>query len=708
MSKRVLLDRLIWQITSISDENQLERIRTMAYLIIDTDISRNEIHNGDFWIQKWKNKIEPRKKPILGDLIKNLPVECMKILIIFDQLKNYKEILVYSDLKNENKHKNAKYIPWIEDKTLIQQFSQSIFNQYNSYPEKFLNSKQKTVFYMINYVIRCMYEIDQSAESLFGIIGSKIKHIVNQTLSETKERIRKILISQSLISIYAAVFEQIVENTCFLCQIMVRLKNSQCYFNCISICMSHGSPVLKSIGGNLLSTCITPTLDFICDWVVFGKISDPHKEFFIAKMGKKINSSDWWDKKFFIVNEHVPQMIVDSSILDLILITGKAKRFIRKFKSSCINYTNNFGSNAPYGIDLSISYKEKQNYTWKGPPFQLSMIENMHKEANSSMMYMIKNIIWIYGHLLTIRDYVLFCRGDFAHSLFTLFYESEDGDAQTLLNQAIVFSYPGTKYMNPITTEQLHNRVDLATKWTTQPRLEDLSLVYHTNPPIDIILNPAILIQYQNISSYIWHINCLSYRIDKSWFFAKRLDLLSYVFFSSKGLKQICALRHFMILTLRSILEYFSTDIILFQWNSLENRIADSTSLSDIIDSHKKYISAIWKGLFMDEQFSQVNTIIDEIFKRIEAFLLVNSEMETIYHSFIEYVNINRRWKVKGNKFYDDTKKKFNEKQSEIQSLFVTFNNTVNQLYSIAYDETKSREMQSLEIRLRSCIMYLH
>jgi len=217
--------------------------------------------------------------------------------------------------------------------------------------------------------------------------------------------------------------------------------------NALALCDNHGNPTIVEIGRALLGRGIAVMVEFIRDWVVHGRLDDPHGEFFVARSDGRVDSWDWWGARFTVVSERIPLFLVDEDLIAKIVSGGRAWNFVRKYKS--------------------LQSEILSEGEFEGRKFTTDLVSGFSAQAMKNAMKIMMEHVWVPGHLRTLNDFILFFRGDFASALFQTLCGDRRSEALNALLVPLKLCTSGAAYTNRVTGERLMERIDLQMKATT-------------------------------------------------------------------------------------------------------------------------------------------------------------------------------------------------------------------------------------------------
>ncbi|KAH0786178.1 Gamma-tubulin complex component 3 [Histomonas meleagridis] len=563
-------------------------------------------------------------------------------------------------------------------------------------------------FSLLNRILKlssCLAFIRETRNAFKGTIGSTVRVIIDKEYDSITKEISNIPIENlTLIKLYSylsgPIKERIIAST-IVCNSISSGKLPSLINRILSI-SPYGIHQVSSITSKMIDSSISVLLTFIRNWTVYGVLNDPDNEFFIKKHVGKVDSELWWSTKYELVESLVPNFLIENNVIHQILVSGKSILFMRKHRD-CFssNFVDNFGSSAPFAVNYQQpKMKEvKPEIAWSGPSFELSMVPKFAEDSMKSLMYMIKQTVWIPGHLKTIQDFILFARGDFASALYQNFNDNIDEDPPTLLLQSINQVALTKNYTNQMTKEILTDRIDLKKKWTVQPPPDEISLVYLVNPPIDTFLGKNVLLNYELIGSLVWKLKCCEFKLGNNWSLMKRLQNLSQLGFK---LRNMCLLRNLMGFVVRTVLEYLTTDIILCGWEELSNELENAKDLDNMIKSHRIYLERIMEGALQTPAMSVRLKMLTQMLNVISEFSDVVDEVEAIYDSIVQMMKKSKIFAK--NNVFGEKAKELRDVSKRVNDLYRKFETQLSQFYIMSFNEIKSKALEQLEARFRFCV----
>ncbi|OHS96978.1 Spc97 [Tritrichomonas foetus] len=713
-----LIDDLSTSILQTNDYDSIERARTFGYFLLQSPNKKNNFHDFQYWASRWKNSIKPTNLVSLDNLRDTLPPDKMPIYTLLDSLKRsaISEFNQTIETKELSLFQNTNtFTPVLTEGQIIPEIVKLLRggksttieiteNSLNSSTE--IESPDANLIRRIFRVIQCLKIIKESRLSFRGQIADSMRMVIDEEyrffisqISEIDENaatyisICALLSGQLMNRIYAATV---------ICEV-VKQSSIPSIINSIVFTHNYGLQAVRVLGSKMVEKGMNVLLRFIRNWTVYGVINDEFSEFFISKNREKSASEKWWSSRYILIEDLIPQFLVEKTLINQILNSGRAHNFLRKYKDSCVNFIDNFGSTSPFAVnfDRPKAAKIRPDLEWKGPPFELSMVSMYYTDSMRSLMYMMIHIVWIPGHLRTVQDFLLFGRGDFAAVLYQSFSESVDGDAPSLLLHAINSVTNSKNYTNSITHEILTDRLDMMKKWSVQPTAPEALITYLVNPPIDAFLGKYTLQQYDLVGHLIWKLKCCECQLCFDWHNARRLQMLEALGFKSR---RFCLLRHLILFTVRTVLQYLSTDVILVSFKEMEEKMKIAECFDDLFSAHHAYMEKILRGSFQTPEFSSHNRAFHKILETAGELTDIGQELEGIHASVLSQAKKNKGWAKKTNPFFTHALEEVADANRRVIATYAKFNEQIAEFYLLSFDNMWSMEMNQLEVRLRSCV----
>lgn len=672
-----------------------------------------QLHSTKYYYNLWKSNI--KRKEELKKLFTSFKYNKLAILKVFDVLKGTSKTLVLTKDVKKEKTEKIDSIKYIDDNDLVKELFIVLQGGYSDIltfiRDKVSIEHVKMKPYQLNITLRvsrigfCLHAIESTVRDLNGIIGMAI---VEYLTSERQKFIKLLSLSQikdlSLISLFSFVCgskSERIEACAVICN-LIDNNNSREYFTPILLTQNHGCPLVRSVGKELLDYMITAFKELSKEWIQFGVLNDPYDEFFVKKSKEEVDESNWWIKTYYIDSELIPPFITDENIIKNIISCGRAWNFIKIFKDLMMQETT-LRNIVIYNSLAEISHTRKLLSS-----SELTLTDCLN-ESMSKVMTIIKKFIWIRGHIKVIDDFMLFFRGDFALSLYEHFSFDSLSTPKHLFNIVKNNVTKGKLYRNEITKEHLIENLEITLDEDFENNRSPIGvyLSYQLPKPLKFLISDKTIENYENISQFTWRLKCIEIKLNTNW---KRNKKSPSIFAEdNKYFNQFLnGFRYQIIFTIRTIIEYISTDVLLLCANDLDKSLDTIQTFDQMLDILQDHVSTITMKLTLSQEFVEFNDNLTKLIGTIEHFNkledcinqisddiiaeLQERDEDTIDEEITEFINNMRR-------YHQDT-------ESHIRELKIIYDDQFKHLLHILSDipiEDK-KEIAFLESRLRYCL----
>ena len=431
---------------------------------------------------------------------------------------------------------------------------------------------------------------------------------------------------------------------------------------------------------NILNEVSKPFLNFILNWIKYGNLEDPFKEFFVA-INEGISDDDIWNLKYQLIAKNVPNFMRRENIIK-IFVVGKGIHFIRNYceenydlsmlikklknliddydkkenKKHDINNTEINSLNDCYDL---INYLF--NNSDEDDIMNISLIDLINKNIdlihlliNEELVKLIFDKFKFISNLESINKYLLLGQGDMMQTLMESLFEELDKPANAILlhnleynlNAAIKASNSDLK-----DSENIKNlKIILLNASQGDIGWDIFCLEYAVKLPLKIIFNNKLLKDYQKIFLFFWKIKRIKYsQINCMW---KKIKNLNFNSNKIKNNPLIKKLIHTSIIFNQEIVHfinnlhnYFSLEVLESQFKKLKFDLSQlkNLNLDELIKKHKNFVATIQQQCLLDDEnkniISKIATIFDIILKFKKVF--------DVLYSFIYEINFENNYNLK-------------------------------------------------------------
>ena len=410
---------------------------------------------------------------------------------------------------------------------------------------------------------------------------------------------------------------------------------------------------------NILNEVSKPFLTFVLNWIKYGELEDPYKEFFVDIIDG-ISNDDIWNLKYQLIVKNVPNFMKREKTIKIFEV-GKSIHFLRnycqeKFNLSNLkenldnmikNYNNKININKKEIKDKNneeidslndcydfINYLFDNSYMEKSLDISLIILINknidiIHSLMNEAVIKVIFNKFQFSSNLESINKYLLLGQGDMMQTLLESLFEELDKPANNILkhnlesqlNTSIKASNSDIKDSENIQKLNiiLLNSSQGDTGW------DIFCLEYNVKLPLNVIFNNKLMKEYQKLFLFFWKIKRIKYgQVNYIW---KKIKNINYNSIKIKNKSFIKKLINASIIFNQEIVHfitnlhnYFSLEVLETQYKKIKSDLSQIKNMNDLIKIHKLFVENIKKQCLLDDDNRTLIVKISEIFDIILKF----------------------------------------------------------------------------------------
>ena len=445
----------------------------------------------------------------------------------------------------------------------------------------------------IGQMVKYLNEFQNSINSL---IFQKAFIAVQDILEEHLSNVMAITDSLSTMTITEFTLflrSETIENlraATIICNTIYRLKGGVLY-NKLSSLTGHGDCSIHRVAQRMTKLAFEMIEEMIREWITSGDIIDTFEEFFIQSNGTYLSCSKWWQEKYSLVKEEIPNTLTQQQVID-IFETGKIINFFRIWN---------------HAVKLDVD---------KQLPLNEYIAESAEKANTIIVKLLMDNNLNTVIH--DIYDYVLLERGDFAYRFLAL-----DDDAKNIQLGSIA---------QEIAKHPIHG-FDLKisnSKW---------SFSYQIDPPLSVILTEDMMAAYYAVSSILLSLKRTEFKITR----CRMMNKDSHDF---------CSVIFQMIHFINLVLDYFHQQIIKRSFQTLNERIAKAEKIDEIIEAFRIHKNEIVRGCWCSKSGREPQLALKSTLSAIEA--VVDSDeplsdcLDDFNHCLVDFREATRNHKAGG------------------------------------------------------------
>ena len=458
---------------------------------------------------------------------------------------------------------------------------------------------------------------------------------------------------------------------------------------------------------NILNEVSKPFLTFVVNWIKYGELEDPYKEFFVDIIDG-INNDDIWNLKYQLIAKNVPNFMKREKTIKIFEV-GKGIHFMRNFCDEKFNLSNlkeklnNIIKDNNNNNNLINKKDNKKNSELDSlndcNDFINYLFENSNEEKSSyiSLIDLInKNIDLIHAlineeivkiilekfkfksNLESINKYLLLGQGDMMQTLIESLFDELDKPANTILKHNLeTYLNSAIKASNSdINDSENIKKLNLILLNASQGDIgwDIFCLEYNVQSPLNVIFSSKLLKDYQKIFLFFWKIKRIEYgQTNYIWKKIKNLNINSNKIKKNSLLKKLIhasiRFNQEIVHFITNLHSYFSLEVLETQFKKLKLDLSEIADLNDLIKKHKIFVENIKKQCFLDDENKAIIIKISEIFDIIIKF----KKVFDVLYSFTYEINFENNYNLNRIKNIEEYVKQIDNLYSEYKSKMVEF-----------------------------------
>lgn len=430
----------------------------------------------------------------------------------------------------------------------------------------------------------------------------------------------------------------------------------------------------------ILEETSKPLFLIIKNWLLYGELQDPYKEFFV-EIDEKITEDEVWKRRYVLNIQNVPNFF-NSNITEKIFGIGKCVNFIRKYcdepafsltklKSKFsielsiqerkmennfqINNNNNNNSLPDFEktINKSVSFKllDENNLTMKNIEnykkcldllIELddenkmntnrlnelySHVEVLYMEINKELVRIIFEKYKLRTHLISINRYMLLGQGDMMQYLMDLlFAELKKPATQIYKHNLLNILETAIRASNA----QFHDlecinrlNIKLLDASTGDSGWDIFVLSYNLTSPLNAIITKIQIEEYENLFHFFWKLKRLEFSQDHQiWrnFMTYSHNLRQRFDIIRPYIFKANLFNQQIIHFVSTLHNYITLEVLETQYKILLKRLEQALSLDEIIYEHNRFLQAVTEQSLLNKENALICKKILQIFDLILRF----------------------------------------------------------------------------------------
>ena len=599
---------------------------------------------------------------------------------------------------------NSKYISYDERKDAfilnkLMPWSEEIYNIVNSLSELgWLYKKIKTYLDLFKkgketksqFIQSFIYAVQKELDEYFKFI-SFCKKMNNSNKRGNKLNLKKLFL-------WTLEPKEKLKWIATSCETTFNLKGAAIFSQIYSLNNYLGQ---NSYLKNILNEVSKPFLTFVTNWIKYGELEDPYKEFFVEIIDG-ISDDDIWNLKYQLIAKNVPNFMKREKIIKIFEV-GKCIHFMRNYCNEKFNLSNlkdnlnnlindnnkNLSNTKENKIELDSlnNCYEFINYLFDNSETETVLdksllnlvnenIDLIHKLINEEIVKLIFNKFKFNSNLESINKYLLLGQGDMMQTLIESLFEELDKPANTILKHNLesclenAIKASNSDIKDPENIKKLN--VILLNASQGDIGWDIFCLEYNVQLPLKVIFSSKLLKDYLKIFLFFWKIKRIKYgQINHLW---KKIKNINYN--SNKNNTSIKKLIRTSIIFNQEIVHfitnlhnYFSLEVLETQFKKLKLDLSEVKDLDELIKKHKIFVENIKKQCLLDDDNKIIIIKISEIFDIILKF----KKVFDVLYSFTYEFNYENNYNFTRIKNIEEYVKQIDNLYSEYKNKIIEF-----------------------------------
>ena len=599
---------------------------------------------------------------------------------------------------------NSKYISYDERKDAfilnkLMPWSEEIYNIVNSLSELgWLYKKIKTYLDLFKkgketksqFIQSFIYAVQKELDEYFKFI-SFCKKMNNSNKRGNKLNLKKLFL-------WTLEPKEKLKWIATSCETTFNLKGAAIFSQIYSLNNYLGQ---NSYLKNILNEVSKPFLTFVTNWIKYGELEDPYKEFFVEIIDG-ISDDDIWNLKYQLIAKNVPNFMKREKIIKIFEV-GKCIHFMRNYCNEKFNLSNlkdnlnnlindnnkNLSNTKENKIELDSlnNCYEFINYLFDNSGTETVLdksllnlvnenIDLIHKLINEEIVKLIFNKFKFNSNLESINKYLLLGQGDMMQTLIESLFEELDKPANTILKHNLesclenAIKASNSDIKDPENIKKLN--VILLNASQGDIGWDIFCLEYNVQLPLKVIFSSKLLKDYLKIFLFFWKIKRIKYgQINHLW---KKIKNINYN--SNKNNTSIKKLIRTSIIFNQEIVHfitnlhnYFSLEVLETQFKKLKLDLSEVKDLDELIKKHKIFVENIKKQCLLDDDNKIIIIKISEIFDIILKF----KKVFDVLYSFTYEFNYENNYNFTRIKNIEEYVKQIDNLYSEYKNKIIEF-----------------------------------
>ena len=371
---------------------------------------------------------------------------------------------------------------------------------------------------------------------------------------------------------------------------------------------SHHAAAPPGLFKSLRDVSFKPLLHMIWQWIIEGKLDDPHEEFFVARAREKDVPTDcdqWWDQKFTLRDVMFPPF-VSRSLAEDILLAGKSINFLRKLCGDAYHMPPSVKNMLPNGEGLNTDN-----------------LQHLVKQAKSAVDARVLEVMFdehrLAEHLHTAKSLCLLAQGNFFEAAY---YGRVGKMLRTEVSDVLRSKYQLLPAIEECVVKTISgqipsidpcNFIDVSMKSNEGTGLENFQLFYNCPHPLNAVIRKELVNNYYKpVFNFIWRIRgiqkeLVTGRRDMKQILHARChrsmmknppDWWMKLHHCSETASHVS---HAMLQFVSALVSYTLIDGVDVLWKEFETKSGKVKTLDDVVHCHSQTIIQLHRHCLLDQ-----------------------------------------------------------------------------------------------------------
>lgn len=395
--------------------------------------------------------------------------------------------------------------------------------------------------------------------------------------------------------------------------------------------IQQGDPMIRNMMTKLLTAILIPLRKFLSNWLFYGELDDPYKEFFITySRNGAVSSPQFWHERYCI-NEHQLPAFITVEQAAKVLATGKAVNVLKQISDSSRLSIGYFEKMKSAFEKSSIEELFNESLSYNRSYFQ-KQLHLAYKETNRNALRILYEDYNFAQHLEGLKLFLLLGQGDFISYLMDLLEPILNKPVKQLknhkLNNLLMYAIRSTnaQYLIDDVIERLDIRFQ--EKAIEETGWDIFSLVYKTTGPISIVFTNQCMENYSILSKYLWRSKRMEFiltkLLDRRLYYnriVRRMPELRSVFHLSNILLTE------MVYFIKQMQYYLKFEVIECSWVAMQKKIAEAEDIDQLIKAQEEFLAKVINRTMLDTQSKGLSAQLRAIYDTILDFQNIQNDL---------------------------------------------------------------------------------